>query len=162
RRLACRLVARRGPPPGAAGGRQTGRGKGGGGGGPGAGGGPGPWGWGGPGGQRAPGARCPGGGGGGGGGGGAGGWAGLCCGRGGRRELLSKLWRGGGGMEEFRRTRPAAVLCELYAKLLAQVVRHWVVVAGAWARRDRSLTRAAAVVETLALSLAAAVRCAGR
>jgi hypothetical protein len=50
------------------------------------------------------------------------------------------------------------VLCEAYGKLLAQVVRHWVIVVGAWSRRDRSLTKAAAIVAALAMSLAATIR----
>jgi hypothetical protein len=77
-------------------------------------------------------------------------------------ELIFKLWKGRGGVDEFRSARPAAALCELYGKLLAQVVRHWVVVVGAWSRRDRSLTKAAEVVGALALSLAAAIGSAGR
>jgi hypothetical protein len=72
-------------------------------------------------------------------------------------ELIFKLWKSVGRIDEFRRTRPYEALCELYAKLLAQVVRHWVIVVGAWSRRDRSLVKAAAIVRTMALSLAAAV-----
>jgi hypothetical protein len=72
-------------------------------------------------------------------------------------ELVFKLWKGVGRVDEFRGSRPQAALCELYGKLLAQVVRHWVIVVGAWSRRDRSPTKAAAIVGALALSLAAAI-----
>jgi hypothetical protein len=72
-------------------------------------------------------------------------------------ELIFKLWKSCGRIDEFRGAKPFAALCELFAKLLAQVIRHWMIVVGAWSRRDRSLTKAAAIVSTLALSLAAAI-----
>ena len=77
-------------------------------------------------------------------------------------ELIFKLWKSCGGIDEFRRAKPLAALCELYGKLLAQVVRHWVIVVGAWSRRDRSVTKAAEIVRSLAMSLAAAMRSVGR
>jgi hypothetical protein len=73
-------------------------------------------------------------------------------------ELLFKLWKSHGGVDAWRGDDPDAALCQVYGKLLAQVVRHWAIVAGAWSRADRSLTKAARVVEDLALSLAAAMR----
>ncbi|MFO0889321.1 MAG: IS4 family transposase [Isosphaeraceae bacterium] len=73
-------------------------------------------------------------------------------------ELIFKLWKSRGGVATFRGTRPQAVLCEVYGKLLAQVVGHWMIVVGAWARRERSLTKAAEIVRTLAMSLATAMR----
>lgn len=73
-------------------------------------------------------------------------------------ELIFKLWKSGGRIDEFRSDKPFEALCELFAKLLAQVVRHWVIVVGAWSRRDRSLIKAASIVSALAMSLAAAVQ----
>jgi len=73
-------------------------------------------------------------------------------------ELLFKSWKGGGGIDRWRGDRPASVLCQLYSKLLAQVVRHWVIVTGAWSLTGRSPARAAAVVRMLAPSLALAMR----
>lgn len=73
-------------------------------------------------------------------------------------ELVFKLWKSGGGIAEWRTSDPRAALCEIYGKLLAQVVRHWVIVVGAWSRSDRSLTKAAEVVQSMAMSLGAAVR----
>lgn len=72
-------------------------------------------------------------------------------------ELIFKLWKSRGGIDRWRSETPAASLCELYGKLLAQVVRHWVIVVGAWSRPARSLTKAAEIVSTLAISLAAAM-----
>ena len=77
-------------------------------------------------------------------------------------ELIFKLWKSRGGIDEYRSGKPQSALCEVYGKLLAQVVRHWVIVVGAWSQRDRSLTKAAAIVTLLALSLATAMRCARR
>jgi hypothetical protein len=74
-------------------------------------------------------------------------------------ELLFKLWKSRGGIDEFRSSRPIAALCEMYGKLLAQVVQHWVIVVGAWSRKDHSMTKAADVVATLAMSMAAAIHC---
>jgi hypothetical protein len=76
-------------------------------------------------------------------------------------ELLFKLWKGG-GIDRWRGGKPSKALCEFYGKLLAQVVRHWVIVAGAWSMADRSATKAAQVVRTLALSLAMAIPSVGR
>ena len=77
-------------------------------------------------------------------------------------ELIFQLWKSRGGIDGYRSLEPQSVLCEVYGKLLAQVVRQWVIVVGAWSQRDRSLTKAAVIVEELALSLAAALRCVRR
>jgi hypothetical protein len=73
-------------------------------------------------------------------------------------ELIFKLWKSHGGIDEWCGDDPDSALCQVYGKLLAQVVRHWVIVAGAWSLADRSMTKAAQVVRDLALSLAAAMR----
>jgi hypothetical protein len=73
-------------------------------------------------------------------------------------ELIFKLWKSRGGIDRYRSSKPQAVLCEFYGKLLAQVVRHWIIVVGAWSRRDRSLTKAAEIVALLAMSFAMAMR----
>jgi hypothetical protein len=77
-------------------------------------------------------------------------------------ELIFKLWKSHGGIDEWRGQKPESALCQVYGKLLAQVVKHWVLVVGAWSLADRSLTKAARVVEVLALSLAAAMRSVSR
>jgi Transposase DDE domain len=43
-------------------------------------------------------------------------------------ELLFKLWKSHGGLEDSRGERAARVLCELYAKFIGQVVQHWLLV----------------------------------
>src|SRR5437762_501805 len=41
-------------------------------------------------------------------------------------ELLFKLWKQYGRIDESRSQRPWRILCEVYAKLLGMVVQHWV------------------------------------
>jgi hypothetical protein len=73
-------------------------------------------------------------------------------------ELLFKLWKSGAGLDKCRSDKPYRVLCEVYAKMIAVVVQHWVLVAGCWKDSRRSLTKAAAVVKQQALCLVAALR----
>jgi hypothetical protein len=40
-------------------------------------------------------------------------------------ELLFKVWKGTGELDQSRGVRPERVLCEFYAKLLGLVVQHW-------------------------------------
>ena len=49
------------------------------------------------------------------------------------------------------------ILCELYAKLLAMVVQHWLLVASCWAYPDRSLVKGAQTVRAYALMLDSAM-----
>jgi hypothetical protein len=71
-------------------------------------------------------------------------------------ELLFKLWKSHGQLDSWRSSKPARILCEVYAKLLALVVQHWVVVVGCWQFPDRSLVKAAQVVRDHAVELASA------
>jgi hypothetical protein len=73
-------------------------------------------------------------------------------------ELLFKLWKSGAGLDKCRSDKPYRVLCEVYAKMIAVVVQHWLLVAGCWKDSRRSLTKAAAVVKQQALSMVAALR----
>ena len=43
-------------------------------------------------------------------------------------ELLFKLWKSHGGLEASRGERSERVLCEVYAKLIGQVIQHWLLV----------------------------------
>jgi hypothetical protein len=47
-------------------------------------------------------------------------------------ELLFKLWKSEGRIDESRSTKPWSVLCEVYAKLLGMVVQHWVLLTSCW------------------------------
>jgi hypothetical protein len=68
-------------------------------------------------------------------------------------ELLFKLWKSDGHLDEWRSADPDRVLCEVYAKLTAMVIQHWVLLVGCWAFVDRSLTQAARAVRDRAVAL---------
>jgi hypothetical protein len=70
-------------------------------------------------------------------------------------ELLFKLWKQHGGIDEWRSVQPWRILSELYAKLLAMVVQHWLVLTGCWQHPDHSLPKAAAAIRSDARRLAA-------
>jgi hypothetical protein len=71
-------------------------------------------------------------------------------------ELLFKLWKSQGRIDESRSTKPWRILCEVYAKLLAMLVQHWVFLVSCWVYPDRSLPKAAQTVQKHALHLASA------
>ncbi|MGI0021145.1 MAG: IS4 family transposase [Nitrososphaera sp.] len=69
-------------------------------------------------------------------------------------ELLFKLWKSEGHIDESRSGKPWRILCEVYAKLLAMVVQHWVLLGSCWSHANRSLVKASRTVRMHALSLA--------
>ena len=72
-------------------------------------------------------------------------------------ELLFKLWKSHGHIDESRSVQPWRVLCEVFAKLLAMVVQHWLLLVSRWAFPDRSLLKAAQTVRQHALSIASSL-----
>jgi Transposase DDE domain len=70
-------------------------------------------------------------------------------------ELLFKLWKQHGKIDESRSTKPWRVLCEVWAKLLAVLVQHWLSITGCWQYPERSLVKAAQVVRAQAMHLLA-------
>jgi hypothetical protein len=72
-------------------------------------------------------------------------------------ELLIKLWKGHGGLDESASAKPWRVLCEVYAKLLAMVIQHWILLVGWRQSGDLSLRKAAQTVRQHALHLASAL-----
>jgi len=69
-------------------------------------------------------------------------------------ELLFKLWKSHGIIDESRSSKPWRVLCEVFAKLLAMLIQHWVLLTGCWSFPDRSLVKAAQTLRLHALHLA--------
>ncbi len=69
-------------------------------------------------------------------------------------ELLFKLWKSHGHIDESRSSKPWRVLCDVYAKLLAMIIQHWVALISLWSYPDRSLVKAAQTVQKYALQLA--------
>jgi hypothetical protein len=72
-------------------------------------------------------------------------------------ELLCKLWKSQGRVDESRSLKSWRILCEVYAKLLAMVVQHWLFLVSCWAYPHRSLTKAAQTVQKHALHVASAL-----
>jgi hypothetical protein len=70
-------------------------------------------------------------------------------------ELLFKLWKSEGRIDESRSEKPWRILCEVYAKLLGMVVQHWILLVSCWSSANRSLVKASRTVRTYATSLAA-------
>src|SRR5438045_4047257 len=68
-------------------------------------------------------------------------------------ELLYKLWKQHGQVDEWRTANPWRALCELYAKLIGVVLQHWLIVLFAWQDAQRSLVKLAQVVRDCAGSL---------
>ena len=69
-------------------------------------------------------------------------------------ELLFKLWKSHGHIDQSRSEKVWRVLCDVYAKLLAMVVQHWIWLTSVWDYPDRSLVKAAKTVQKYALQLA--------
>ena len=61
-------------------------------------------------------------------------------------ELLYKLWKQHGQVDEWHTADPWRKLCELYAKLIGVLVQHWLMVLFAWHDPQRSLVKLAKVV----------------
>jgi hypothetical protein len=73
-------------------------------------------------------------------------------------ELLWKLWKSQGRIDESRSKKPWRILCEVYAKLLGMVVQHWTLLASCWSQPARSLVKASATVRRHAPELAMNMR----
>jgi hypothetical protein len=68
-------------------------------------------------------------------------------------ELLFKLWKQAGGLEERRSSKPYRILCEVYAKLIGVIVTHWLSLLSGWEEGERSLVKASQVVRHYGLSM---------
>lgn len=72
-------------------------------------------------------------------------------------EWLFRLWKQYGRIDESRSAQPWHVLTQVWAKLLAVLVRQWLALAGCWQYPQRSLVKAAQVVQTQAMHLLASL-----
>jgi len=68
-------------------------------------------------------------------------------------ELLYKLWKQFGKVDEWRTRNPWRVLCELYAKLIGVLLQQWLIVLFAWHDPQRSLVKLAQVVRDMSWTL---------
>ena len=72
-------------------------------------------------------------------------------------ELLFKLWKDQGLVDEWRSTQPWRILSEVYAKLIAVVVQHWLLLVSCWHDPERRLVQAAQTIRQEAVLLARAL-----
>lgn len=72
-------------------------------------------------------------------------------------ELLFKLWKQHGKIDEWRSQNPWRILCETYAKLTGMVIQHWLFLVGLWGYPERSLVKAAQTVRRYAPMLSSAM-----
>jgi hypothetical protein len=73
-------------------------------------------------------------------------------------ELLFKLWKQHGLVDESRQGKPHAQLAELYAKLLGLVIQHWLLLVSVWRHSNRSLTKASKAIRQRVTLLISAFR----
>jgi hypothetical protein len=69
-------------------------------------------------------------------------------------ELLIKLFKQQGKVDEWRSHKPMRILCELFAKLIGLLIQHWLLVVSCWHEPHRSLLKAAKAVRSHAILLA--------
>lgn len=69
-------------------------------------------------------------------------------------ELLFKLWKSEGLIDESRSEHPWHILTEFYAKLIAMIIQHWLFLTELWDYPERSLHQASQVVKKQAFHLA--------
>ena len=69
-------------------------------------------------------------------------------------ELLIKLFKDQGKVDEWRSHKPMRILCELFAKLIGLLIQHWLLLASCWQEPHRSLLKAAKAVRSHAIMLA--------
>jgi hypothetical protein len=72
-------------------------------------------------------------------------------------ELLFKVWKSHGRVDDWRTKNPTRILCEVYAKLIGLVFQQWLLAASSWRDPERSLFKAATLVATAAHELASAL-----
>jgi hypothetical protein len=73
-------------------------------------------------------------------------------------ELIFKLWKSHGQVDLLPTVQKWRVLCEVYAKILGQIVQHWLLVVSCWHQAARSLTKAAQTLRLHVMGLAKAMR----
>lgn len=73
-------------------------------------------------------------------------------------ELIFKLWKSHGQVDVLPTAQKWRVLCEVYAKILGQIVQQWLLVVSCWQSAARSLTKAAQTLRLHVMGLAKAMR----
>jgi len=68
-------------------------------------------------------------------------------------ELLWKLWKQYGKIDTWRSEKPDRIETEIYAKILALLLQHWITILGCWEDPQRSLRKAQQVTQWNASAL---------
>ena len=68
-------------------------------------------------------------------------------------ELLFKLWKSQGQVDEWRSQKPYRILCEVYAKLLGVLIQQWILLTCGWQAANRSWVKASQTIRRHALAL---------
>lgn len=61
-------------------------------------------------------------------------------------ERLFRLWKEDGQVDEWRSHKPWHILCEVYAKLIACILQHWLILLALWSIPDRALHQASKTI----------------
>lgn len=72
-------------------------------------------------------------------------------------ELLFKLWKDVVDIDDWNTQQPWRILCEIYAKLIACIIQHWLLLCGDLHALDRSMTQAVPTIQNWAWALAYAL-----
>ena len=70
-------------------------------------------------------------------------------------ELLFRLWKTHGEIDQSRSHKPWRILAEVYAKLIGMIIQHWIMLVSCWSHPDHSLVKAAATIRDNASLLVA-------
>jgi hypothetical protein len=73
-------------------------------------------------------------------------------------ERLFRLWKEDGQVDEWRSQKPWHILCEVYAKLIACILQHWIILLALWANPDRALHQASKTIRQHVYWLATVLR----
>lgn len=68
-------------------------------------------------------------------------------------ELLFRLWKTYTGLDESGSQNPWRILTEIYAKLLAVLIQHWLILASIWNNPYKSIVHASLTIQKFALLL---------
>ncbi len=68
-------------------------------------------------------------------------------------ELLFKRWKSIGKIDVWQTKNIYRILCEIYAKLIAMVISHWISVLGCWSETERSLWICLQLIQMTAICL---------
>jgi len=73
-------------------------------------------------------------------------------------ERLFRLWKEDGQVDEWRSRKPWHILCEVYAKLIACILQHWLILLALWETPDRALHQASKTIRQHVYWLASVLR----